>query len=199
MEPLLEVKGLDCGLLTDVSLHVDAGEIVCLTGASGSGKTRLLRAIADLDPNRGHLRIAGEARESMPAHAWRRRAGYLPSESQWWRDSVGEHFARREDESLAALGFDPDVMHWEVARLSSGERARLALIRLWSYRPQALLLDEPTANLDPESAHAMERWLTDVARQGRSLLWVSHDRDQVERVADRAFDIRKGRLWTSSR
>ena len=90
-------------------------------------------------------------------------------------------------------------MHWEVARLSSGERARLALIRLWSYRPQALLLDEPTANLDPESAHAMERWLTDVARQGRSLLWVSHDRDQVERVADRAFDIRKGRLWTSSR
>ncbi len=96
MEPLLEIKGLDCGLLTNVNLHLDASEVVCLSGASGSGKTRLLRATADLDPNRGHLRIAGEAHESMPAHDWRRRVGYLPSESQWWRDFMGEHFARRE-------------------------------------------------------------------------------------------------------
>lgn len=199
MEPLLDIKGLDCGLVRDVNLRIGAGEIACLSGASGSGKSRLLRAIADLDPNRGRLTIAGDDRESMPAHAWRRRVGYFPAESQWWHERVGEHFAQPEDEALAALGFDHDVMRWEIARLSSGERARLALIRLWSHRPQALLLDEPTANLDPASAAAVERWLASVAHQERALLWVSHDRAQIERVADHAFDLREGRLWTSSR
>jgi sulfonate transport system ATP-binding protein len=198
MVPLLKIKGLDYGLLKNVDLHIGAGEIACLQGPSGSGKSRLLRAIADLDPNRGHLSVAGESRDAMPAHVWRRRVGFLPAESHWWHETVGEHFIQPEDTALAALGFDRDVMHWEVARLSSGERSRLALVRLWNYRPQVLLLDEPTANLDPDSAAAVERWLVSVVSPERALLWVSHDPAQIVRVADRVFNICEERLWISS-
>ncbi len=189
-EPLLEIEQLDCGILENVSLTVGVGETVCLAGPSGSGKSRLLRAIADLDPNRGQVRLRGELRQAMPANVWRRRVGYLPAESHWWAERVGEHMESPDEADLHALGFTREVLGWQVARLSSGERARLALLRLWSMRPEVLLLDEPTASLDPERVRAVERWLAARAAEGCGLLWVSHDREQITRVADRALEIR---------
>jgi ABC-type multidrug transport system ATPase subunit len=89
---------------------------------------------------------------------WRRRVGLLPAESGWWADRVGAHFITTNDARnpattptpiLARLGFEPDVLDWDVQRLSSGERQRLGLARLLLNRPEVLLLDEATANLDP--------------------------------------------------
>ena len=87
---------------------------------------------------------------------------------------------------LALLGFEPDVMGWEVERLSSGERQRLALLRALANRPRVLLLDEPTANLDPANISSVESLVTDYQSTGEAAcLWVTHSREQVHRIANR--------------
>ena len=117
------------------------------------------------------------------------------AESQWWHDRVGEHLADVDISLLEALGFGQDVLDFEVPRLSSGERQRLALIRLLSNGPQALLLDEPTASLDPENTRRVERLLTDYRGQHQApILWVSHDPGQIKRIADRHYEIVTGKL-----
>ena len=109
-----------------------------------------------------------------------------PADSQWWFDEVGGHFPDDAASRLpSALGFPPEVMGWSVNRLSSGERQRLALWRALVLEPEALLLDEPTANLDNDSTEAIESWLLEEIRRRRiAVLWVAHDPGQIHRVAD---------------
>ena len=98
-------------------------------------------------------------------------------------------------ETLAPYGFEPDALSWNVQRLSTGERQRLAIARLLARTPKALLLDEPTASLDPDNVDRMERLLEDYRKErGAPVLWVSHDPDQAERVATRHVTLRDGRL-----
>jgi ABC-type iron transport system FetAB ATPase subunit len=86
-------------------------------------------------------------------------------------------------------------MTWHVSRLSSGERQRLALLRLLGNRPKVLLLDEPTANLDSENTLKVEKLLHIYRKQQQSaLLWISHDPEQIRRVGTRHFILRNGRL-----
>jgi ABC-type iron transport system FetAB ATPase subunit len=180
--------------LGPISLDVAGGECVALAGPSGSGKTRLLRAVADLDPHGGDAELGGERASSLGAPVWRRKVGLLPAESHWWREVVGEHFQAPADE-LARLGFEPDVLGWRIDRLSSGERQRLALLRLLAMGPRALLLDEPTANLDPVNIERVEGllagWRTEHAAP---ILWVTHDRAQAVRVASRLLTMELGRI-----
>lgn len=193
--PLLRIRDLDCGILIGVHLTLAAGECVGLAGPSGSGKSRLLRAIADLDPNRGELFLRDQARSAMPAHQWRRRVALLPAESHWWGETVAAHMPPPDARDLQALHLTADVVDWEVTRLSSGERQRLALLRLLSRGPDVLLLDEPTANLDDDNTRAVETWLGQRARErGLGMLWVSHDPAQLARVAGRAYRIDGGQL-----
>lgn len=176
-----------------IELTIGAGECVSLAGASGSGKTLLLRAIADLDPHEGIVRLDGTACDATPAPSWRRAVGMLPAESAWWADTVGPHFAERVD--VEPFGFEPDVFAWEVRRLSTGERQRIALARLLANRPKALLLDEPTASLDAGNVDRLETVVADYRRaQVAPVLWVSHDDAQAARVASRHFELVEGRL-----
>lgn len=193
-KPLLQIKQLDCGSVRGASFDLDAGECIAITGPSGSGKSRLLRAIADLDPHGGEVWLRGEDRRRLPAHRWRQRVAYLPAESAWWDEWVGDHFPAPEPERLAALGLPVEIMSWQVSRLSSGERQRLALMRLLAGEPEVLLLDEPTANLDSASGEQVERLLAQQQAQGKGLLWVSHDAEQVRRVADKGFVINNSQL-----
>ncbi len=187
----LELQGLSVGGLVSVDLEVAPGEIVCLSGPSGSGKSRLLRAVADLEPHDGRVLLGSVDRESMTAHQWRRQVMLVPAESQWWADTVGEHFCRPVPEALTELDLPAEAVGWTVARLSSGEKQRLALLRALSCRPLALLLDEPTANLDNETTRRVERWITDWIRQhGLPAIWVAHDAGQIERVGGRHYSIR---------
>ena len=193
--PVLQLQGLGNGLIEPLDLTVEAGQVVCVSGPSGSGKTRLLRAIADMEPHQGSVRLDDTDRSSLPAHLWRSRVMLVPAESQWWADTVSEHWVQPMPQALEALGFEPAAGGWMVSRLSSGEKQRLALIRAVAREPQALLLDEPTANLDEAGTRRVEDWLrAEIRRRGLPVLWVAHDSAQIRRVSDRHLHIRAGRL-----
>lgn len=170
------------------SLRIAAGDCVGLQGASGAGKSLLLRAIADLDPRTGQLRLGELDADAVAAPVWRRAVGLLPAESGWWLDLVGEHFAdfaSVADDLLAAVGFDRSVGGWQVSRLSTGEKQRLAIVRLLHQGPRCLLLDEPTASLDQQLVARVETLLRTYARTHRApMLWVSHDPAQLARISD---------------
>lgn len=195
MAARLTIKQLRTRHVGPLDLELGAGECVALSGASGAGKTLLLRAIADLDVHEGELYLEGVACEAMRPEVWRTRVGLLPAESQWWGEFVGEHFSAVDEALLQCLGFTREVMEWEVARSSTGERQRLALLRLLQNRPSVLLLDEPTASLDAQNVAAVERLIA-YWRQthGLGVIWVSHDPAQAERVATRRLQMVDGSL-----
>lgn len=177
------------------TLTLDSQHCVGLQGASGTGKSLLLRAIADLDPHGGDIRLDQIICNGVPAPQWRKLVGLLPAESCWWLDSVQEHF--RDFSSIPAgrlkqLGFDPEVGNWQISRLSTGEKQRLAILRLLDNHPGALLLDEPTASLDAVNIEKVEQLLLGYGREyDVPLLWVSHDLEQLDRVADRCLCMQK--------
>jgi putative ABC transport system ATP-binding protein len=137
--------------------RLSAGEVIAVRGPSGAGKTLLLRAVADLDPNEGLVTFDDRDRSTIAGQEWRRLVGYVPAEPGWWADTVGEHFG---DWTAALafvrdLGFPEETKAWPITRLSTGERLRLALVRALMMQPKLLLLDEPTAALDVASVAAL--------------------------------------------
>ncbi|EGV18090.1 ABC transporter ATP-binding protein [Thiocapsa marina] len=240
----LRLEGIRSRALGPLDLTLAAGELVFVSGPSGSGKSLLLRAVADLDPHEGEVWLGEEPRSRIAPATWRRRVGLLPAEAFWWAESVGEHLpsilsthadrAAPEPVSrpssllrpalprlpkplrrppgrvsnhpalpdpstmtdwLDRLGFAPDVLGWSVTRLSTGERQRLALVRLLAQTPEALLLDEATANLDPSNSARVESVVETYRKaQGAAVLWVSHDPEQRRRIGGRSLIIRNERL-----
>jgi ABC-type iron transport system FetAB ATPase subunit len=192
--PTLELQALASHHLQPVTLRLEQG-IASLTGPSGGGKSLLLRAIADLDPHAGEVLLDGAPQTALSGPAWRRQVGYLPADSHWWSERVGEHLDPGAAAFLEALGFAPAVLDWEVARLSSGERQRLALARVLGLSPRVLLLDEPTANLDPPNRARAEALVAAYLADHDALaLWVTHDPAQCARVASRHFRLADGRV-----
>jgi phosphate-transporting ATPase len=194
--PILEVRDLRTNLLKSVSLSLSAGQCLAVRGPSGAGKTLLLRAIADLDSSEGVVCLDGRDRSTIAAPEWRRLVGYVPAEPGWWADTVGEHFSEWTA-ALAVvrdLGFAEEAKAWPITRLSTGERLRLALIRALMVRPKVLLLDEPTAALDPASVAAVESLITTQLRAGLAVLWVTHDAAQAKRIAHRILVVKSGKV-----
>jgi ABC-type iron transport system FetAB ATPase subunit len=191
----LKLKGFSTPLLDPFDLELAAGECITLSGPSGSGKSRLLRAIADLDPHGGEAWCGETQQSAVPAPSWRRRVGLLPAESAWWRENVIDHFPSLTENDLESLDLPPEALEWQVTRLSSGERQRLALLRLFAYRPQVLLLDEPTANLDKANIERVEALVEDWRKHHDcAVLWVTHDTDQQQRVSNRSLLIQERSL-----
>lgn len=187
---LLYTQELRSSHFGPLSLYLHAGECLAVSGPSGAGKTLLLRALADMDPNEGEVRLQGRLREDIAPPQWRASVALLSAEPAWWADEVGAHFPADCDPPFAQLGFEEDVRRWQVARLSSGERQRLALLRVLCARPRVLLLDEPTANLDAKNTARVEALVEDYKqREQAGVCWVSHDAAQRERIADRQLII----------
>lgn len=191
----LSIENLCFQSFGPVNLRIAKSESIGITGPSGAGKTLFLRAVADIDPHGGRVFLDGVHSAAIPGHEWRKKVGLLPSESAWWFDLVGDHFENAENRWFEVLGFNRNVLQWRVSRLSSGERQRLALLRLLCNRPKVLLLDEPTANLDSDNTWRVEH-LLGVYQQERAsaLIWISHDTAQLKRVSSRRFLLSAGNL-----
>lgn len=176
-------------------ITLGGGECVGLTGRSGIGKTQLLRAVADVIPHEGDCSLNGTLCSSFSPPLWRKMVTLLPAESFWWYDTVGAHFENAPlqpefQDLFSKLGFSQDVMSWQISRLSTGERQRLALIRTLMNKPRVLLLDEPTSALEKKMVAVVEEILAGICSLQRiSCLWVSHDLEQLFRVAARVYRV----------
>lgn len=198
---MLVLKELRRPQLAPTSFMLAAGECAALTGASGAGKTLLLRAIADLDPNEGEVEVDAVKRSAVAAPQWRRQVAYVAGESAWWDETVAQHFREPAEArgQLATVGLAPDALDWPVSRLSSGERQRLGLLRALAPRPRALLLDEPTSALDPDTTLQVEALLHRLLQEGMAILLVTHDPAQAARLASRRLVIEAGRVREEGR
>ena len=191
----LRIEQLATRLIGPISFDIAAGECLAVMGQSGAGKSLLLRAIVDLDPNTGNVVVGGRTREAMPANEWRKLVALVPAESGWWTDRVGDHFPAGSDATqlIGRLGL-AGSMEWEVGRLSTGERQRLSFARALCRKPQALLVDEPTASLDDHATGLVEDLIRGCCGEGMAVLLVTHDRRQAERMAKRVLRMSDGRI-----
>lgn len=196
---MLRLEELQIANIEPINLTIVSGQCIGVSGESGSGKTRLLRAIADLDEHGGQVYEENIAQDQVKAHEWRRRVALLPAESQWWFDTVHQHF-NTQAKYIEALGFDQDVMHWNVSRCSSGEKQRLSILRMLSNCPRVLLLDEPTANLDSSNIARVEDFIGNYLSEHNAIaIWVGHDAAQLERVSQQQYHLSGGQLHQVSK
>ena len=192
--PLLQIDAFQFNWLSADALRCYAGEITAISGDSGSGKSRVLRALADLDPNTLEVSLAAPAgrqrRSEIDAPIWRQQVQYLPAEPVWWTATAGEMLDQPNKTLATSIGLDAQLLDKPIGQLSTGERQRCALLRALSVGPRVLLLDEPTAALDKTSVSQVEALLQQwVLQESRAIIWVSHDADQRQRVAQQHWQI----------
>lgn len=193
---LLDVSGLTGLPGGPYHFTLAAGECVVISGASGIGKSLLLRMVADLDENHGDVSLHGVSRASMPAPHWRRQVIYNPAEPGWWAEQVRPHM-RPAEAALALLprlGLQEKLLDAPVSQLSTGERQRMALIRAVIREPRVLLLDEPSSALDEASTLRMEALLAQLTTTGMGLVVVTHNEAQARRIAHRRYVMTSGCL-----
>ena len=187
----------------DVSFELEPGQIFALLGPNGAGKTTTLRMLAGLiAPTSGSVRVGNEAMTPGAAPRLRGRIGFLTEAPGLW-DNLTVHdnlkvyaqlYGMRDAEEAVsealALFEISDRSTDRTARLSKGLKQRVALARAIVHRPSIVLLDEPTAGLDPESARDVRELIVAMRGEGRAVLLCTHNLDEVERVADRVAVLR---------
>ncbi len=188
-------------ILDDVEARIDSPGITAVIGANGAGKSVLLRLIDGLIPSHG-----GAIRFGTRAAATIRR-GFVFQTTALLRASVAQNVAlalaplnlprveraRRVDAALLRVGLAARARD-AARRLSGGEQQRLGLARAWAIDPELLLLDEPTASLDPGATEEVERLVRAMADAGTKVILVSHNLAQVARLAEDVIVLSRGRI-----
>ncbi len=211
--PQIELEGVtkrygSVVALADLCLNIEGGELCCLLGRNGAGKTSVINAImGHTYPTRGEVRIGGIDTRSTEIHEVRRSVGYLPQRTVLYEQLTGREFIRfigglyeinaagfrAADRHLEALGLG-DVADRRVREYSVGMKRRLAFMASILHEPSYLILDEPTGSLDVASAVFVEEVMTRYRNEGRLVLFSTHQLDLAERCSDRLVVLDGGRL-----
>jgi ABC-2 type transport system ATP-binding protein len=210
-DPAIQVAGLvkrygAQTVLAGVDLHVGAGELVALLGPNGAGKTTLVEIVEGYRSwDGGDVRVLGGSPLDGGAAGRERKArvglmlqsGGLDPRStpiDVLRLYASFHVGGRSPDELLDLVGLRAVARTRVRRLSGGERQRLALGLALVGEPDVLLLDEPTAGMDPEARQMTRKLISDLRAAGRAILLTTHDLPDVERLADRVAILHDGRI-----
>jgi ABC-2 type transport system ATP-binding protein len=201
-EKLTKTYGIYRGI-TEVDLDVQQGEIFGFLGPNGAGKTTTMRILLDLiRPSSGRAEVFGIETTADPV-AIHRRVGYLPGEFDLYDRLSGAdtltYFANLRGgvdrgyvaELVERLGLDPSRRFREY---SKGNKQKVGLIVALQHKPDLLILDEPTAGLDPLVQQTFFQIVRDARAEGRTVFLSSHIIDEVDRTCDRVAIIREGRL-----
>jgi len=195
-------------ILDGVSLDVPGGRFFTILGPSGSGKSTLLRCINRLlEPSAGAVLLDGQPVAQIPVQTLRRRVGMVFQTATLFDGTVLDNVLygprlRREQLSddavgdlLERVGLPRDFAAKAVTELSGGEAQRVSLARALANRPEVLLLDEPTASLDPTASAQVERLLVRLAAETElTFVFVTHNLEQARRVGDRGLLLVDGKV-----
>ncbi len=206
-EKLTKYYGPHRGII-DIDLRVDQGEVFGFLGPNGAGKTTTIRTLLDhIRPTSGRARIFGIDTTADPV-ATHRRIGYLPGEFTLYDRLTGgqtiEYFGNLRG------GVDPAYRASLIERLdvdpsrkfkeySKGNKQKIGLVIALQHRPELLILDEPTAGLDPLVQRAFYELVREAQAEGRTVFLSSHILSEVERTCDRVAIVREGRLVRTGR
>ena len=204
--PLLTLTGLAVRFgavqaLQPLDLCLRRGERLALVGANGSGKTTLLRALHGLVPSHGRRELHADASGAAPRLAMVFQKPFVLSLSVranvllglWLQGVPKPERLHRCKTALQRVGLD-DFAARSALALSGGQQQRLALARAWALRPELLLLDEPTANLDPSAKREVEALVEEIAAEGTTVVMSTHNLGQAKRLATRVAYMESGRL-----
>jgi len=190
-------------VLDQITASIPAAGITVVAGPSGAGKTTLLRLCNRLEvPDEGTVCYRGQRLDDLDPLVLRRRVGMVFQRPTPFPGSVADNLAVAHpdaavDELTTALkrvALDPGLLGQEARTLSGGELQRMCLARTLVTGPETLLLDEPTSALDDQPKQVFEATARDLAAQGITIIWVTHDGAQARRVADRIYQLRDGHL-----
>jgi len=203
-EPMLALRAASVSFgavraVRDATLRIDAGDVVAVVGANGSGKTSLLRLLHGAVAHSGDREVGRHA--AVQAMVFQRP--FLLRLSVWnnlrvalWLAQPGAPAALRRERAVEALRRVGLLAFRDrpARSLSGGEQQRLALARAWAIRPDILFLDEPTAALDPSAKKEVEALLAAFAADGMTLVMSTHNLGQARRLATRVVYMDAGRI-----
>ena len=190
-------------VLDQVTASIPAAGITVISGPSGAGKTTLLRLCNRLEvPDAGRVCYRGQPLDELDPLLLRRRVGLVFQRPTPFPGSVADNLAVAHPDAstgelstaLTRVALDPGLLDQEARTLSGGELQRMCLARTLVTQPETLLLDEPTSALDAQPKQVFEHTARDLAAQGITIIWVTHDDAQARRVSDRIYQLRDGHL-----
>ena len=194
-------------ILDGASILVRPGEAVAIQGPSGSGKSTLARSLASLiEPDAGSVLLGGRDAHEIPPVEFRTRVAFLAQQPAMFDGSVlanlgagprlhGESLDEaRARELVGAVGLDEQILRRDARTLSGGEKQRVALARALANAPEVLLLDEPTAALDPDAGERIVALLRDLRARGLSLVMVTHVEAHARALRGTLYRCERGRI-----
>ena len=205
-------RGAGASALAEIQLQIDRGEFVFLVGSSGSGKSSLLRLmLREEKPDSGDLFVLGENLKTLPQRrvaSYRRKLGVvfqdfrlLPNKTVYQNIAfalqvIGKSRAFIETsvpDVLRLVGLEDKSSRFPAA-LSGGEQQRVAIARALVNRPELLLADEPTGNLDPDNSKEIMGLMSRINLSGTTIVMATHDRGIVDQMQRRVVEIKEGRI-----